>query len=297
MKMCSLCSAAMVMIAPVLLASPASASGILGNNLASFAVLGATTVTNVPPSTIHGSVGDWNGGANTVVGFCVSPGSPCADPQVTGGTVQAGTLIAQLAQAELTTAINDLNSLGPGQLEPADLAGLTLTPGVYRVPFGISNLTGTLTLDGGNNANAAWVFLMDSSLITSVGSTVNVVGTGAGAGVYWDVRSSATLNAGSTFEGNILALTSITMGDGVTIGCGRALASTGEVTLISDTISTGCAGTLEGSNGLSGGLTVPPGGGVPVLLPAAPIPEPSSLMLLGSGMLWVGRNVRRQWKR
>ncbi|MCU1381813.1 MAG: hypothetical protein JWL71_510 [Acidobacteria bacterium] len=296
MKMRKLYFAAVVLVAPALLASPVSASSILGSNLASFAVLGATTVTNVPTSKISGSVGDWNGGANTVVGFCVSPGSPCTDPQVTGGTVQAGTLIAQLAQAELTTAINDLNSLAPGQLEPADLTGLTLAPGVYRVPFGSSNLTGTLTLDGGNNANAAWVFLMDSSLITSVGSTVNVVGTGAGAGVYWDVRSSATLNTGSTFEGNILALTSITMGDGVTIGCGRALASTGDVTLISDTISIGCAGTLAGSNGLGGGLTVTPGGGVQ-LLPAAPVPEPGSLMLLSSGLLWVGRSVRRQWKR
>jgi Ice-binding-like/PEP-CTERM motif len=157
-----------------------------------------------------------------------------------------------------------------------------LAPGVYTVDAGTSNLTGTLTLDGGGNANALWVFQMASSLITSVGSTVNVINTGSGAGVYWNVGSSATLNSGSTFEGNILASTSITMGAGVTIGCGRALAHTGTVTMINDTISTGCSGSLAGSNGLSGGGTVT--GGVITPLPSVPVPEPGTLLLLGTGI-------------
>jgi len=81
------------------------------------------------------------------------------------------------------------------------------------------------------------------------------------------------------------------MGDGVTIGCGRALAHTGDVTMIHDTISIGCTTELGGSTpllagspGLSGGLTVTPGAGgtgTPVPLPfAATVPEPSSFALL-----------------
>ena len=59
----------------------------------------------------------------------------------------------------------------------------SLTPGVYTVPSGTSNLTGTLTFNGQGNLNAFWVFQMPSTLITPPASVVNVINTGAGAGV------------------------------------------------------------------------------------------------------------------
>ena len=162
---------------------------ILGTNLASFAVLGASTVTNVPTSTIFGNVGVWSsGGANAITGFLSSPGVAVSDPQVTGGLVHAGTTTgtpnAMSAQSQLTTAITNLGSLGSGTLLPADLVGLTIFPGVYTVPAGTTNLSGAVTLDGQGNANAAWVFQMPSSLITSPNSVVTVINTGSGAGVY-----------------------------------------------------------------------------------------------------------------
>jgi hypothetical protein len=46
--------------------------------------------------------------------------------------------------------------------------------------------------------------------------------------VYWWVGSSATLGTNSAWQGNILALTSITLVDNVTL-CGRALARNGAV--------------------------------------------------------------------
>ena len=54
--------------------------------------------------------------------------------------------------------------------------------------------------------------------------------------VFWQVGSSATLGTTTVFAGNILALTSITMNNGVTLN-GRALARNGAVTLIDDTIT------------------------------------------------------------
>ena len=54
--------------------------------------------------------------------------------------------------------------------------------------------------------------------------------------VFWQVGSSATLGTTTDFAGNILALTSITMNDGVKLN-GRALARNGAVTMINDTIT------------------------------------------------------------
>ena len=70
--------------------------------------------------------------------------------------------------------------------------------------------------------------------------------------VFWQVGSSATLGTTTDLAGNILALTSITMNNGVTLN-GRALARNGAVTLINDTITAPhCAGELDVSRALPG---------------------------------------------
>lgn len=269
---------------------PASAwaAPILGSQLSSFAVLGASTVTNTKSTSLTGGLGVSNNSSLTgITGFF---GTLANDgPGTATGGIHQGDAVALMADAQLSSAMTSLGMLGPGIGLGVDLSGLTLAPGVYTVLAGISNLTGTLTLDGGGNANAFWVFQMPSTLITSSGSTVNVINTGAGAGVYWDVGSSATLGSSTTFLGNILASTSISMNSDVTISCGRALAHTGAVTMIGDRVNAGdCFGTgAFGSNGLSGGLTTSETGGIPVSLPfvaATPVPEPGSLSLFAGGL-------------
>jgi len=274
--------------------SPVLAVPILGPELASFAVLGASAVTNTGPTTLSGNLGVSNNSSPTgITGFF---GTLANDgPGTYTGTAHQGDAFATLADSQLVAAKTNLGLLGPGTILGADLVGLTLTPGVYTVPAGVSNLTGALTLDGLGNANAFWLFQMDT-LITSPASVVNVINTGTGAGVFWNVASSATLDTTTDFEGNILALASITMNNGVTLDCGRALAHTGAVTMINDTISLGCTGTgEEGSNGLSGiGLSYDTIGKVVVdtttgKVVSTPgnvvsVPEPGTLLLLSSGL-------------
>lgn len=254
----------------------AMAGPILGPALSTFAVLGGSAVTNTGTTTIGGNIG-------------VYPGT-----SISG--ISGGAATAELAQSQLSTAISELAGVMPvTTLASSDLtlAG-TLGPGFYSVPAGTTNLSGALTLNGGGNADAAWVFLMPSSFITSSGSSVALTNTGAGAGVYWVVGSSATLGSGSSLTGNILAQDSITLGTGATVSCGRALASSGAVTMDNNTVENTCGGAEAGSNGLSGGLNVTTdSAGMPVVSLASPppptsAPEPPAWLLLGSGLLAMG---------
>jgi hypothetical protein len=64
-----------------------------------------------------------------------------------------------------------------------------------------------------------------------------------GCTVFWQIGSSATLGIGTSFEGHILALTSITMTTGANILDGSALARNGAVTL-DDNHITNCVGSV-----------------------------------------------------
>ena len=274
-------------------------------------MLGASTVTNVGTSSIVGNVGvRSSGGANAITGFNSQPGAAVADPQVVGGNVHAGTSTvtpnAMQAQLQLTSARNNLSSLGAGTtLASADMVGLTLVPGVYTVTAGATNLSGTLILDGQGNANAGWVFQMPGTLITSPNSQVQLINSGAGAGVFWNVGSSATLDSNTTFPGNILARASISFNSTASDLCGRALADTGAVTLDHNSLAGTCTNLLLGSEGLNGGLDVitnPNGSDSVVFLHFAPVtprrggtvPEPGSALLVRFALACLALARRRR---
>jgi hypothetical protein len=193
----------------------------------SYAVLGGSTVTNTGPSVITGDLGVSPGTA--VTGF--PPGT------VDGGSIQAADAEALQAQADATTAYGDLagQACNTTYGVPTDLGGMTLVPGVYCFASSAA-LTGTLTLNAGGNPDAAFIFLVNSTLITASDSSVALINGAQQCDVFWKVGSSATLGTGTSFIGTVIALTSITLDTNATLS-GRALARNGAVTLDSNTVS------------------------------------------------------------
>ncbi|MDX2260463.1 MAG: ice-binding family protein [Gemmatimonadales bacterium] len=194
--------------------APIIGLGVAGVN----GIAAGQSVTCVTGGIINADVSVSPG--NTVTGF-----GPC----VITGTQQLGNAAALAAQNAMTSAYNTGAGLPcpPANAIVANLGGTTKAAGVYCTASGI-NVTGTLTLDGGGDPNATFVFQAGTSLITA-GDIVLINGAQA-KNVFWIVGTSATLGTASQWQGTIIALTSITMVDNATL-FGRALARNGSVTL------------------------------------------------------------------
>ena len=227
---------------------------------AQYAVLGASTVTNTGPSTLNGSLGLSPG--TSVTGF--PPGTV-----VPPGAKNITNAAAAQAQSDLTAAYVNAAGRPITATTTANLANKHLQAGVYAGPSkGALSLTGPLVLDGAGNANSVFIFQTNSTLITASGSTVTLINGAKECNVFWQVGSSATLGTGSVFVGNILALTSISVNNSVTVH-GRALARNGAVTLINDTFTKpSCAASTTGGPTTTTGTT----NTVPTAPPASPVP-------------------------
>lgn len=189
-----------------------------------YSVLGATTVTNTGATTTTGDVG-------------VSPGTAITGfpPGIAGGNnathLHSNDASAIAAQADNLTAFGTLNQTCDQTFGAVDLTTTFpsgVAPGVYCSTSSFT-LSGNLTLTG----SGVWIFKTVSTLITSPGSSIT---GGDPCNIWWRIGSSATLDTTTSFKGNILALTSITLNTGATLN-GRALAQTGAVTLDANTIT------------------------------------------------------------
>jgi ice-binding like protein len=191
----------------------------------SFAVLGASTVTNAGPTVITGDVGVSPGTA--ITGF--PPGI------VLGGALHPGDAAAAAAHADANIAYSDLvaepcGTNLSGQILGTSPAAVTLAPGVYCFDSS-AQLTGTLTLSG----SGVYIFQMGSTFTSATGASVVLANGATGGNVFWQVGSSATLGTGTALVGSFLAAVSITVTAG-TKSLGRVFALAGAVTMDTNTL-------------------------------------------------------------
>ena len=241
---------------------------------------GNATVTNQGLNTVINGDLAVNASAASITGLRDSAGNVYTtttsnDGLVTGRIYAASPTTVQ-ARSDALTAFNSLSPASlPGGLNvavcpgcggagdgPDALAGRTLLPGVYLSTTGtydIGQLGRTqqvLTLDGGGDANAVWVFQTAAGTGTlTVGVTgavppattpqVLLINGAQSKNVYWYVPAGASIGTGSTMVGTMLADASITISTTggtpptapVTTLNGRAIALTAALTMVNTVIN------------------------------------------------------------
>ncbi len=214
-----------ILLLLTLLAVNAYAAPVNLGTASTFGLLAGSAITNVGSSVINGNVGIWPG--TSVTGF---------PPGTINGTLYNDDSTAQQAESDLTTAYNAAAGAASTGSLPGTVGTLTLGPGVYTFSSA-ALLTGALTLQGNGDPNAQWIFQIPSALTTVTGSSVALTNGAMGCQVFWQVGSSATI-ADSVFAGNIMALSSITLGGGTLNG--DALARNAAVTITTaETVNAG----------------------------------------------------------
>jgi Ice-binding-like/Bacterial Ig-like domain len=145
-----------------------------------------------------------------------------ADPFDNGQTASAVTNDLNVAWNEGSTKVDT-----QGAIAANELGGKTFIPGVYHnANLGLA-AGGAATLDAHNDANAIFIFKVDSDLIDSgtllLRSRIILVNGAQARNVWFVAGRDVTIGSGTTWNGNILAGRTATIKDGSTV-TGRVLA-------------------------------------------------------------------------
>ncbi|MFL5762723.1 MAG: ice-binding family protein [Bacteroidia bacterium] len=174
-------------------------------------------VSNSGISQLTGNVGT-NNGSSTSFG------------NVNGGMHDADGTSAQCA-ADLLVAYNQLNAVVPAFF-PAPLLGngTTLNPGVYSIT-GATTLNLDLTLNALGDPNAVFIFQIQGPFSANADSKIKLINGALACNVFWKVEGLVSIASASTMRGTIIANNAaINMSINDTLE-GRALSTTGAVTV------------------------------------------------------------------
>jgi len=210
---------------------------------ASYALFtGAGAFSNTSASTVvTGNVGT-NAGAFTAF----PPGTLVGQQHVADpGSAQAA--------IDVANAYADLSAVNCGPVLTTTLGnGQSLAPNVYCLGAA-STLNGNLTLDGGGDPNALFIFKIDGALATNTLSTVTLINGASLCNVYWQINGEVDLGDGSLFQGTIVASGAIhLLGNSSLIG--RGLTTAGAISLANNIVtvaSQASASTITASGAIS----------------------------------------------
>jgi hypothetical protein len=230
--------------------SPAPAIDL--NSVGRFGIIAGVGVSNDAGFSVISNldVGIYPGVRSSITGFLTIDGGPGI---IVNGNFfaadDAAPIPAMLLQAKSDLTAAYLAAEGATLPAPTavagDIGGQTLAPGIYKSTSTLLIQNGNLTLDAQNDPTAVWIFQVASDFTTvgsspfpsAAGGNIILIGGAKASNVFWQVGSSATLGDYTSFKGNILALTTITM-NAYSQAEGRMLCSNGAITLTSTNMIT-----------------------------------------------------------
>lgn len=110
-----------------------------------------------------------------------------------------------LAKNNLISLYNALSALTPtNTTHTPTYGGETLSPGVYT-QIGATTLSGTLTLDGGGNPNALFVFRCTGAFSTAIGSEIILTNGTSLNNVWFVAEGASSTGANSIFRGSLIS--------------------------------------------------------------------------------------------
>ena len=126
-------------------------------------------------------------------------------------------LAAFAAGKGMTTGVNLATEMG----------GITFSPGTYTHASAISigGANPIVTLDGGGDENAVFIFIAGSTMATSPLSQVVLLNGASAENVFWVVGTTLAVGKGSIIFGTFLVATTVAMGENSKIW-GRVIAQT-----------------------------------------------------------------------
>jgi hypothetical protein len=212
--------------------------GVNLNSVARFGIIAGVGVSNAAGFSVINNldVGISPGVRSSIVGFppaTIVNGKIYASDDPFPAGIAA--MLIQAKQDLVDAYLFAENASFPApQTVAGDQGGKTLAPGIYKSGSTLLIQSGDLTLDAQGDPNAVWIFQIASDFTTvgGAGGSVILAGGAQAKNIFWQTGSSATLGNSTSFKGNILALTSITMNSGA-VAEGRMLAQNGSVVMTS----------------------------------------------------------------
>lgn len=215
-----------------------------------YAILAETGISSVIGTTtthasITGDMGIYDYAASSITNFnlIMDSGGTFSTSEFVTGRIYAADY-PDPTHTDLGVAVGDMyNAFTNGNglpnteaidLKSGDLDGDTLYAGVYEWGSDL-NITNGITLDGGNDDCAMFVFKISGKLIVNPGAIITLANGAHAKNIYWLVAGSgANLDTTVQFEGNILSQTLISLNTGASVN-GRLLAQSA-VTLELNTV-------------------------------------------------------------
>ncbi|MCX6320551.1 MAG: ice-binding family protein [Bacteroidia bacterium] len=211
-----------------------------------YVILAESGISTTGTTSVTGNMGISPAAATFITGFDLilpAGGAFSTSSLVVGNIYAPG--YASPTPSNLTTAVDNMHTAyttANGLVSPAptteymagNLNGQTLAAGIWKWSSGVS-ITNGITLDGGSDACATWIFQIAGDLTVANGAIITLSHGADAKNIFWVVAGSkAQLGTTVDFKGNILCKTLISLNTGANVK-GRLLAQTA-VTLIASTV-------------------------------------------------------------